>query len=1088
METTKNQLIHEINAATHGSLDSLVLDGSIKRFSTGNKGHNDNGWYVGDELGNGHWRCTYGCWKQGIQFTSHSYNGNAKTQRDRLHSEYAQQAEQQRKERAKAQEKAASKAESIWGYAHQDTSPSEYLKHKQVDSHGIRWNHQFQNLVIPIYNAEGKITSLQYIYNDGRKRFLEHGAKAGGFFVIGNPESADIIYLAEGYATAATIHECTGMAVVVAFDAGNLDPVTGIFRKQYPDRTIVIAADNDRFTTGNPGITKAKAAAIQHDGILAVPAFKHPTTGTDYNDLRQQEGSQAVLDSLLKATKVDSEQEPELDFSGHYDTHLELLKALKDSPYKVKAAKECLKRHFGLVPHKYELETLLCNITMPLELNSEERSEVEQFGRWLYDMTQRRHLEDVTLTIKPDYTDLSEGVAAFIEAYRENPDKEWLVVIKAPHGAGKNQICIKQSLLGIELKSLLVNHRQSLCRDAAGNLGLQSYQDDNIDPLESLVCCVNSLPGMMDYTRGTKMLYADEVTQVLREVLNRDGTVAKSGHGIEKTLDELAHLTSRSKVCFLLDADLDDWTVEVLRKFAPNKELFVINKPFERQDRTVHYDSESSVLGTLQSYLDEGLNIWVSTNNAQLAATIKELVLKHGGKPTLIAKTPIDTTGEPEVYELLTDINGNIHQHEIVITTPVISSGVSITKEHFDKHFFFYSGDSVTPADFHQMMLRDRTWKDCYLGIKQQYGTFITADELLNREQAAAEYEADVLKRKSTFSREDELTQLIAQRDAKEKRMKANPAQALLMILEARGYTINKLNDGAFSGKELKQLRKLTKEDYIERVKNAGTVTDMDYRDIHRKVRKTPEESAKLEAYKIHQCFNLQPWMVLTDEHFDLWEFGKLESQQKNFKRLVSDADEDKPLQKATFKLLQRAGIDFETGAGTVTQESALEAWKLMSKCKDGDYLAKEGFTVFRKNKPQRPITWLSDFLDHFGLDLDGKQVRKDGTVAGNSYYGNNVPTVPTSNTPNPPLVRRGQRVYTLNSVRVFSDEIWLLESHIGLLNQSYPQAQNQAMRVMRLWLMKNFRRKHWLRKLALSQSEPSKTCFPRWGGYTSMN
>ena len=67
--------------------------------------------------------------------------------------------------------------------------------------------------------------------------------------------------------------------MVVAFDAGNLMPVALAFRKKYPDMDIIICADNDTETEGNPGLTKAKEAAKAINARLAVP----PISG-DFND------------------------------------------------------------------------------------------------------------------------------------------------------------------------------------------------------------------------------------------------------------------------------------------------------------------------------------------------------------------------------------------------------------------------------------------------------------------------------------------------------------------------------------------------------------------------------------------------------------------------------------------------------------------------------------------------------------------------------------------------------------------------------------------------------------------------------------
>jgi putative DNA primase/helicase len=85
--------------------------------------------------------------------------------------------------------------------------------------------------------------------------------------------------IAEGFATAATLHEESGYRVYIAFTANNLMAVGRIVREKLPDAEIVFCADNDTKTPGNPGLTKATEAAQAISGSVAVP----PLPG-DFND------------------------------------------------------------------------------------------------------------------------------------------------------------------------------------------------------------------------------------------------------------------------------------------------------------------------------------------------------------------------------------------------------------------------------------------------------------------------------------------------------------------------------------------------------------------------------------------------------------------------------------------------------------------------------------------------------------------------------------------------------------------------------------------------------------------------------------
>ena len=104
--------------------------------------------------------------------------------------------------------------------------------------------------MLPLYDADGKLITLQYIDQKGVKRYHDGGPTGGGrYWVLGKVNKT--IYLAEGFATAASIHEATGDAVYLAYSAGNLINVAGIIREKHgPTADVVIVADNDESGTG----------------------------------------------------------------------------------------------------------------------------------------------------------------------------------------------------------------------------------------------------------------------------------------------------------------------------------------------------------------------------------------------------------------------------------------------------------------------------------------------------------------------------------------------------------------------------------------------------------------------------------------------------------------------------------------------------------------------------------------------------------------------------------------------------------------------------------------------------------------------
>lgn len=192
-------------------------------------------------------------------------------------------------EQRQRQAEAAAAAALRWAAA-DPAKDHTYLANKGVQAHGIRIEGD-RTLLIPMRDAEGRLWSLQSISPDGDKRFMPGGRVKGCYYAIGKPSGRVVV--AEGFATSATIHEDTGLAVAVAFNAGNLLPVAKALRAKLPCITLVVAADDDWKTEGNPGLTAATEAARAVGGLLVVPDFTGLPRGdkdTDMNDLHRLAG------------------------------------------------------------------------------------------------------------------------------------------------------------------------------------------------------------------------------------------------------------------------------------------------------------------------------------------------------------------------------------------------------------------------------------------------------------------------------------------------------------------------------------------------------------------------------------------------------------------------------------------------------------------------------------------------------------------------------------------------------------------------------------------------------------------------------
>jgi putative DNA primase/helicase len=179
--------------------------------------------------------------------------------------------------RAEARQGAAVSAASMWDKGRTEADEHPYVVRKRIKAHGARRQDRSNNLLIPMRDEHGDLVNLQLIDADGHKRFLGGGIKKGCSFEIGKAVGAYRILFAEGFATAASLHEAAGYPVIVTFDAGNMIEVAKAYRARYPDAVFLFCADDDSETERergtNPGIKAAREAAAASNGRVVAPQF-----------------------------------------------------------------------------------------------------------------------------------------------------------------------------------------------------------------------------------------------------------------------------------------------------------------------------------------------------------------------------------------------------------------------------------------------------------------------------------------------------------------------------------------------------------------------------------------------------------------------------------------------------------------------------------------------------------------------------------------------------------------------------------------------------------------------------------------------
>lgn len=170
-----------------------------------------------------------------------------------------------------------------------------YLRRKGCLAHGTRVDADGR-LLVPMLIA-GDLVNLQRIDAQGEKRFMPGGKARGATYTLKDCTMDDgVVFVAEGFATAATVHEASGLPCLVAFSAGNLGAAVLVARRMFPADVVIVAADNDDDGHGhNPGIEAAAEVGAQ---------FVAPGERGDWNDMLVRYGWPGVTHWLREAERL----------------------------------------------------------------------------------------------------------------------------------------------------------------------------------------------------------------------------------------------------------------------------------------------------------------------------------------------------------------------------------------------------------------------------------------------------------------------------------------------------------------------------------------------------------------------------------------------------------------------------------------------------------------------------------------------------------------------------------------------------------------------------------------------------------------
>lgn len=464
--------------------------------------------------------------------------------------------------------------------------------------------------------------------------------------------------------------------------------------------------------------------------------------------------------------------------------------------------------------------------------------------------------------------------------------------IRAPMGSGKTQN-IGRPLANWAKKNnrsmMAIAHRVSLVAEMARRLGLSDYRDHpNIDP-DRLAICLPSI--LKEYAQtNPEVVFIDEILQALQFLVSEDCCRTSEG-GPEVVFNALCKLIRDAHVVVVADASLNDVCIEFLSYCRPSESIKIIEMSPTSTGNVVDFycGSSQKVRGAVGDLvlreLQAGGKVWLAVESPKLAKTLQQYFVTQGYGVVCVHS---EVKGREKVAALLEDADLNSRKYDIVIASPVISSGVSIehrNNAHFTLGAYVGGGWVTTPADAMQQLGRVRYLKRFIVGIEKNNsasGGQVWSEEIRGRVGAAK------LEQSSTSL--GPFDGLIAHIKATHENARSDFGAGLYWILEAAGWEVH-CKEIVAVDEAVSQIGKLLTEERECALMAEGHV-DKDTAELLRRMPETEETAITLEAHAIQQAFAVD---VVTEDELLLWANGQFARSIERFEdaRCMGNVDRE---------------------------------------------------------------------------------------------------------------------------------------------------------------------------------------------------
>jgi hypothetical protein len=844
-------------------------------------------------------------------------------------------------------------------------------------------------LLVPLHDGKGQLKGFQKIY-DVPVNFAKSGAepefrnkdyrfyqdgKKGAFIRIGTAAKCDdYVFVAEGLATALTVHLATGKAVFAAMDAGNLSAVLKAV-KDLGFKRPVIAADNDCGKGGNAGVYSALKAAKAHGARIFVPVFENRKV--DFNDLLSLADLGAVKKQLVFRNNANEITPKRNVFEGA----LQLLEVCPNNQ---------LRKHAWICAATAVSNQFLMDLS---EAKGLIRAVLQSRG----DKTDTEYLMSAALTKAMgrtkeknaarfdgfkrvvDCTSLSnEAIAADIMQHKGI----WLD--NRPMGTGKTELM--GYVLGLvankDLTSSYICHRQSLVANSSERIKAVSYKliqsKSDVMYENAIALCVNSIinPRFYDYAIHSNVIFIDEIRQTLEHVAI--GSINSNER--KQVYDALIFAIKQADIVLGSDADLNQLTVDWLKHNFPDKDFYGLTCERVKPKATIFYSGYESAFNAAIESARAGKKTLIQCDSIKAAKAVFEAVNRPHLKVLVLHSQNKD---DPEQALFLLNPNDEILKYDTVIHSPVIGTGVSITCSHVEGHFALFRG-VLAENEVLQMIGRNRPSLSIVVGFNDKHvrNRVNSAKTLFDGE---AQGRTRVIDGVLDIDALDRLRMRITSRHNDS--LNDVETQALL-LMRVKGYAVERFV-GNESVVELQEARVKARAVHCEGVTSAAVISVRDAYKLEKAESITQEQSYQLERFNITHEFALPSTLPVDSDDVVFYDAGRVVKTIHN--REIANATNE-----------QRQAVDKKNG-GFRSVAKGVHIDVVLSLLRDrtvDQYHAALILNYLNHNyaelaacglgnyaKPSKyPVRAVNEFLERFGYKLEARKI-SSGVRKGDRVY-----------------------------------------------------------------------------------------------------